>query len=58
MEAALNINQADTQQDNEALFRMLDSGIDDMEAGRETPVEEAFEKNTELRYMYRKGGSR
>ena len=58
MEATLNINQADTQQDNEALFIMLDRGIDDMEAGRETPVEEAFEKITELRYMYRKGRSK
>ena len=58
MEAALNINQADTQQDNGALLRILDRGIDDMEAGRETPLEEAFEKIIELRYMYRKGGSR
>lgn len=53
MEAALNINQADTQQDQEALLRMLDRGIDDMEAGREMPIEEAFEKITELRNMRR-----
>ena len=58
MKETLNVNQADTQQDNGALLRMLDKGIDDMEAGRETPVEEAFEKIIELRYMYRKGGSR
>ena len=58
MEAALNTNQADTQQDGEALLRMLGRGIDDMEAGREAPVGEAFEKITELRYMYRKGRSR
>ena len=53
MEAKLNINQADTQQDHEALLRMLDRGIDDMEAGREMPIEEAFEKITELRNMRR-----
>ena len=53
MEAKLNINQADTQQDHEALLRMLDRGIDDMEAGREMPIEEAFEKITELRDMRR-----
>lgn len=53
MDAALNINQTNTQQDNEALLRMLDRGIDDMEAGREIPIEEAFEKITELRNMRR-----
>lgn len=53
MEARLNINQADTQQDHEALLRMLDRGIDDMEAGKEMPLEEAFEKVTELRNMRR-----
>ena len=58
MEAALNTNQDYTQQDNEALLRMLDRGIDDMEAGREMPVEEAFEKITKLRYIHRKGRSR
>ena len=50
MEAALEINQA---KDQEALLRMLDRGIDDMEAGREMPIEEAFEKITELRNMRR-----
>ena len=29
--------------------RMLDRGIDDMEAGRELPLEDAFRKITELR---------
>ena len=53
MEAKLNINQADTQQDHEALLKMLDRGIDDMEVGREMPLEEAFEKVTELRNMRR-----
>ena len=28
---------------------MLDRGIDDMEAGRELPLEDAFRKITELR---------
>ena len=53
MEAALIINQINIQQDNETLLRMLDRGIDDMEAGREMPLEEAFEKITELRNMRR-----
>ena len=30
-------------------YRMLDRGIDDMEAGRELPLEDAFRKITELR---------
>lgn len=35
------------------LFRELDKGIDDMEAGRELPLEEAFRKITELREQRR-----
>ena len=31
------------------LLRMLDRGIDDMEAGRELPLEDAIRKITELR---------
>lgn len=31
------------------LFQMLDSGICDMEAGRELPLADAFQKVTELR---------
>lgn len=31
------------------LFRMLDRGIDDMEAGHELPLDEAFQKISELR---------
>ena len=58
MKETLNVNQADTQQDGEALLRMLGRGIDDMEAGREIPVEQAFKKITELRYMNRKGRGR
>lgn len=34
---------------HERLFKMLDRGIDDMEAGRELPLKEAFVKITELR---------
>jgi predicted transcriptional regulator len=31
------------------LLRLLDRGIDDMEAGRALPLDEAFEKITDLR---------
>lgn len=53
MGLALNNNQIDVKQNNETLLRMLDRGIDDMEAGRELPIEEAFEKITELRNLRR-----
>lgn len=53
MELALNNSQISAVQDGEALLRMLDRGIDDMEAGRELPLDEAFEKITELRNMRR-----
>lgn len=33
----------------EQLLKMLDKGIDDMEAGRELSLTEAFDKITELR---------
>lgn len=39
----------DKSQENNHLLRMLDRGIDDMEAGRELPLEDAFRKITELR---------
>lgn len=39
---------------NTDLFRMLDRGIDDMEAGREFTLEEAFEEISELRNIRRK----
>ena len=35
--------------DYERLLKMLDRGIDDMEAGRELPLTEAFVKISELR---------
>lgn len=41
--------QKDGLQENEHFLRMLDRGIDDMEAGRELPLEDAFIKITELR---------
>ena len=52
MELTFN-NVMNIKQDNEQLLRMLDRGIDDMEAGRELPLDEAFEKITELRNMRR-----
>lgn len=41
--------QADTRNENEHFLRILDRGIDDMEAGRELPLDDAFKKITELR---------
>lgn len=44
-----------TKKQNETnLFTMLDRGIDDMEAGRELPLEEAFQKISELRETRRR----
>ena len=37
------------QYEDTYLFQMLDSGICDMEAGRELPLADAFQKVTELR---------
>ena len=37
------------EENRDELFRMLDRGIDDMEAGRELPLDEAFEMVTKLR---------
>lgn len=41
--------QAERLHENESYLRMLDTGIDDMEAGRELPLDDAFKKITELR---------
>ena len=49
MEAAIDNRVRDDLHGNENLMRMLDRGIDDMEAGRELPLDEAFRKITELR---------
>ena len=37
----------------ESFLRKLDRGIDDMEAGRELPFEDAFQKISELRMSRR-----
>lgn len=42
------------KQNETNLFTMLDRGIDDMEAGRELPLEEAFQKINELRDIRRR----
>lgn len=42
----------DRQEENDILH-MLDRGIDDMEADRELPLEEAFQKISELRKIRR-----
>ena len=41
------------QENDTHLLRMLDRGIDDMEAKRELPLEDAFRKITELRDIRR-----
>lgn len=42
----------DSREENNFL-RMLDRGIDDMEAGRELPLDDAFQKISELRTIRR-----
>ena len=49
MELTKKIPTTDKSQENNHLLRMLERGIDDMEAGRELPLEDAFRKITELR---------
>lgn len=53
MEFTLTNNPIDVKCDNETLLRTIDRGIDDMEAGRELPLDEAFKKITELRNIRR-----
>lgn len=53
METAFNNDPADLAQEDKSLLQLLDRGIDDMENDRELPVEEAFEKITELRNVRR-----
>lgn len=53
METAFNNNPTDLAREDENLLRLLDRGIDDMENERELPVEEAFDKITELRNVRR-----
>lgn len=49
MDTALNNRKMNTSQEDEYLMRILEKGIDDMEAGRELPLDEAFQKIRELR---------
>ena len=42
-------NEIPVKQEEEHLFRLLDRGIDDMEAGRELSIDEAFQRVDELR---------
>ena len=44
-------------EDDKALQNALDCGIDDMEAGRELPLDEAMKKITELRDVRRNAKS-
>ena len=45
--------QTPAQHEDNNILRMLDRGIDDMEAGRELHLEEAFRKISELRDVRR-----
>lgn len=49
MDMAILNNPTHTSHENEHIQRVLDRGIDDMEAGRELPLNDAFRKITELR---------
>lgn len=49
----MTLNDKNILQQDDDLLQMLDRGIDDMEAGRELPLEEAFQKITELRDIRR-----
>lgn len=53
MDIVLPKNKIGVEQDRETLYRTLDRGIDDMEAGRELSLDEAFDKITELRNIRR-----
>lgn len=49
MEAAIKMKQENSKWEQEILLKMVDRGIDDMEAGRELPLKDAFQKISELR---------
>lgn len=53
MELAARNKQQPEQYGRNDILGMLDRGIDDMEAKRELPIEEAFQKITELRDIRR-----
>lgn len=52
--AALN-RKVYERNEHKELFALLDRGIDDMEQGRELPLDEAFQKISELRDSRRNG---
>ena len=49
MELTKKVPTTDKNQENNHLLCMLDRGIDDMKAGRELPLEDAFCKLSEIR---------
>ena len=49
----ITLDNKNVLQQDDDLLQMLDRGIDDMEAGRELPLDEAFQKITELRDIRR-----
>ena len=49
MELTKAFRKSDSNREKEHLLRMLDRGIDDMEAGHELPLEDAFRKISKLR---------
>ncbi len=57
MRAVLEYTKSNAVQEREKLFRALDYGIADVEAGRGLPIEEAFQKVTELRNTRRNAGT-
>lgn len=49
MEMTVKTNPSSVQHVDNHLLRLLDRGIDDMEAGHELPLEDSFRKISELR---------
>ncbi len=49
----MTLDNKNVLRQDDDLLQMLDRGIDDMEAGRELPLDEAFQKITELRDIRR-----
>ncbi len=42
-------NDLPYRQEDPSVLHLLDQGLDDMEAGREMPLDEAFQKISEMR---------
>lgn len=53
MDLALK-NEVNLEAVDKEILGMLDRGIDDMESGRELPLEDAFDQITELRNIKKK----